>query len=44
MRAGDGVDELDGETQLGSRLAEAALHDVAGAEFLADGPHIAGFA
>ena len=34
------IDKLHGEAQLGSRLAEAALHHVAGAQFLTDGTHI----
>jgi len=44
MRAGDGVNKLDGEPQLRSRLTESAFDHVARAEFLADRANITRFA
>ena len=34
------IDELDGEAQLGPRLAQAAFHHIARTEFLACGPYV----
>ena len=41
MRAGRRVDELHRDAQLRARLPEAAFHDVAGADLLADRAHVA---
>ena len=41
VSAGGSVDELHGETQPGSCLAQAALHYVARAEFFAGGADVA---
>ena len=38
--AADGVDQLRGDAQRASRLAQASLHHVAGADLMADGPHV----
>ena len=44
MSTRDCVDELHRDAQLRSRLPQAALHDIARTEFLADGPDVPRFA
>src|SRR5579862_5529014 len=40
---GDGIDKLNGNTDLCSRLAQAAFHHVARAEFFADRAYVSRF-